>query len=87
MIDLHPVLDLHPTDTVTLTVDWDFFWRESTADGVYRLSGSLLKPAGTDNARFVGHSPSLTAVWNPTRHISVLASYVHFSVTVPSNHS
>ena len=28
--------------------------------------------------RFVGSSPAFTIVWSPTRHISMLASYVHF---------
>jgi hypothetical protein len=26
----------------------------------------------------VGNSPAATVVWNATRHLSVLASYVHF---------
>lgn len=78
IIDLHPTFDLYPSDTVTVTLDWNFFWRESTNDGVYRLSGSLLRPDGGSSARFVGHSPAVTVVWNPTRHISVLASFVHF---------
>jgi hypothetical protein len=78
MIDLHPVLDLYLGEKVTVTADWDFFWRESAQDGVYRLSGSLLRPASGSSARYIGNSPSLSVVWNPTRHISVLTSYIHF---------
>src|SRR5204863_6269040 len=29
-IDVHPGIELHPTRTVTLNADVDFFWREST---------------------------------------------------------
>jgi hypothetical protein len=29
--------------------------------------------------QFVGSSPAATVVWNPTRHLTVLSSYVHFS--------
>src|SRR5262249_51491028 len=78
MIDLHPVLDLHPNDKVTVSVDCDFFWRESLGDGVYSISGMPLRP-GIAGPRYVGTSPAITAVWNPSRHLSLLASYVHFA--------
>jgi hypothetical protein len=77
MIDLHPTLDLYPSDKVTVSFDWDFFWRESLGDGVYRISGTPLRP-GIAGSRYVGNSPAATVVWNPTRHVSLLASYVHF---------
>ncbi len=78
LIDLHPVLDLHFGDKLTLTADWDFFWRESLGDGVYRLSGSLLTASKGSTERFVGSSPAATLVWTPTRHVTLLAGYVHF---------
>ena len=77
MIDLHPTLDLYAGEKVTLTFDWDFFWRESLGDGVYRLSGTPLRP-GIGGARYVGNAPAATIDWNATRNLSVLASYVHF---------
>src|SRR5262249_2594924 len=78
MIDLHPTLDLYVGEKVTLSLDWDFFWRESPGGGVYLIWGTPLR-TGTGGSRYVGNSPAVTAVWNPTRHLSVLASYVHFS--------
>ena len=30
------------------------------------------------DARFVGSSPSFTLSWQATRHLTLLASYVHF---------
>jgi hypothetical protein len=77
LIDLHPTLDLYPGDKVTFSFDWDFFWRESLGDGVYRISGTPLRP-GIGGGHYVGSSPAITAVWNATRHVSLLASYVHF---------
>ena len=36
-------------------------------------------PAGDpEPGRYIGSSPSLTTVWRATRHLTVLASYVHF---------
>jgi hypothetical protein len=78
MLDLHPTLDLYAGEKVTLSFDWDFFWRESLNDGVYRISGTPLR-TGVGGARYVGNSPALTGVWNPTRQIALLASYIHFS--------
>jgi hypothetical protein len=78
MIDLHPTLDLYAGEKVTVSVDWDFFWRESLGDGVYSIGGVPLRK-GIGGPRYVGNSPAVTTVWNPTRHLSVLASYVHFS--------
>ena len=77
MIDLHPILDLSLTDTLTLTADWNFFWRESLGDGIYTLGGQLLRPAGQGLARYVGSTPSLTTVWAASRHLTFLTSYVH----------
>jgi hypothetical protein len=77
MIDLHPTLDLYAGKKVTLSFDWDFFWRESLEDGVYRISGAPLR-TGVGGSRYVGNSPAATVVWNPTRHLSVLTSYIHF---------
>jgi hypothetical protein len=77
MIDLHPTIDLYAGEKLTMSLDWDFFWRESLGDGVYTIGGTPLRP-GVAGARYVGNSPAVTAVWNPTRHLSVLASYIHF---------
>jgi hypothetical protein len=77
MIDLHPTLDLYAGEKVTASLDWDFFWRESLGDGVYRISGTPLR-TGVAGSRYVGNCPAVTVVWNPTRHLSVLTQYVHF---------
>lgn len=77
LIDLHPTLDLTLSEEVTLSADWNFFWRQSTEDGVYRLSGTLLAGGQKGRARYVGSSPAVTAVWTPAAHVAVLTSYVH----------
>jgi hypothetical protein len=61
-----------------MTADWNFFWRESLDDGIYSLSGVPLWPGTPSRARFIGSTPSFTAAWTATRHVTVLASYVHF---------
>jgi hypothetical protein len=75
---VHPVVDLHFGGAMTLTMDWAFFWRTSLDDGLYRLSGSVFRTGQLSRTRYVGSAPAVTLTWAPTRHISVLASYVHF---------
>ena len=78
IIDLHPVFDLRFGEKVATSADWDFFWRESLQDGVYSITDVPIRPGTPSRARYVGSSPSLTATWKATRHVTVLASYVHF---------
>jgi hypothetical protein len=77
LIDLHPTLDLYVGEKVTLSFDWDFYWRESLGDGVYAISGMPLR-TGVAGSRYVGNCPAFTIAWNPTRHVSLVAQYCHF---------
>jgi hypothetical protein len=73
-IHVHPILNLHFGGKVTATADWAFFCRVSLRDGVYRLSGSLLRTGQVSRARYVGSTPAFTVTWQMTRHITILAS-------------
>ena len=77
-MDLHPMLDLHPRDDVTVTLDWDFFWRESTSDAVYKTSGAPLVPGDASDARYVGSQGSLEVEWELDRHVTLSGAYEHF---------
>jgi hypothetical protein len=77
LLDVHPSLELHPTKQVTITADWDFFWRYSTDDGLYDNGGNVIRGADGD-ARFVGHQPSLGLDWQIERHTSFNVVYSHF---------
>lgn len=76
--DLHPELRLSPHQKATVTLDWLFFWRHSTHDGIYSVSGALLRTGQLSRARFVGHQPSLQLEWQADRHITVTLNYAHF---------
>jgi alginate export protein len=77
LFDLHPTLEFHLTKSVTLTADWDIFWRYSTDDGIYGSGGNVLR--GTDgSSRFIGHQPSIGIEWQIERHATFNAAYSHF---------
>jgi hypothetical protein len=77
IIDVHPSLDLHVTPQLTVSADWDVFWRYSTDDGIYDAGGFPLRPADGD-ARFIGHQPGVGISWQIDRHASLTAGYSHF---------
>lgn len=70
-IDLNPHVELHVRRDLVATVGWLMFWRQELRDGIYTVSGRLLRSGLATRARFVGHSPSLTVVWQRYRRLSL----------------
>jgi hypothetical protein len=78
-IQVHPSMDFRFGESVRAQVDWAFVWRESLNDGIYGpLVGPPIRTGQLSQNPFVGNSPAATVTWNATRHLTVLASYVHF---------
>jgi hypothetical protein len=76
--DLNPCLELHPAERLTVTVDWDFFWRESTRDGLYNNSVALVRSGKTGDARYIGSMPQAQLSWEIDRHLTFVGIYGHF---------
>lgn len=77
-IDLHPSLELSPTERLTLTFDWNFFWRESTSDGIYGNAVNLVVPGGSSRSHYVGNQVQALGEWRIQRHLTLTAAYAHF---------
>jgi hypothetical protein len=77
-IDLHPSIALHPIHSLTFTTDADFFWRESTYDGVYNSGLALVRPGINGGARYVGTQTSVQIEWQLQRRVTWTANYAHF---------
>ncbi len=77
LIDIHPALDLKLTTAVKLSLDWDFFWRYGTGDGIYDSGGNVLRGAG-GGGRYIGSQPSVALEWAVGRHTTINAAYAHF---------
>jgi hypothetical protein len=78
IVDLHPLLDLKVTGRLTVTFDWDFFWRQNVHDGIYGPAGNLLRSGRQSRARYVGSQPGVTLEWHVGRHLTVVGVYTHF---------
>jgi hypothetical protein len=77
-IDLHPSADFHVGDRATVSTDWDFYWRQSAADGIYGVAVNLVRPAGKSSASYIGSALSLKVDWRLDRHITFTTAYTHF---------
>ncbi|MES2792991.1 MAG: alginate export family protein [Planctomycetota bacterium] len=78
-MQVHPCVDLHFGENVMFKADWAFVWRESIHDGIYGpFVGPPIRTGQLSDARYVGSSPSATVTWKATRHVTLVASYVHF---------
>ncbi|GFE61854.1 alginate export family protein [Geobacter sp. AOG2] len=77
-IDLNPCIDLHPADHLTLIFDWDFFWRESTHDGLYNNAVALVRSGRTSDAGYIGSMSQGQLLWSIDRHLSFAVIYGHF---------
>ncbi|ACH39883.1 hypothetical protein Gbem_2880 [Citrifermentans bemidjiense Bem] len=77
-IDVNPSVVFHFLKNLTVTANWDFFWRESTRDGTYNNAVVLVRSGKSSSARYVGSEPQVQCEWNVQRHVSLVAIYAHF---------
>lgn len=75
LMDLHPSISVKLRPEVTLTQDFDLFWRYSTRDGLYDVPGNPIVPGTGSNARFIGHAFKTGLEWKYDAHLSFEAEY------------
>ena len=78
LIDIHPYIDLQLTKRFKFTADWDFFWRENTADGIYGVAVNLSRTGQESDARYIGSQFQGKLDWQIGRHLAFAAAYAHF---------
>jgi len=78
IIDVHPGIELQLTRSLSFVGDWDFFWRESTSDGIYNNALKLVRAGNSGSARYIGSQAQAMLQWNIARHFNVSAVYAHF---------
>jgi len=60
LFDVHPSLALAVTEGLRVSVDVDWFWRQSTGDGVYGSGLTPLRPGAVSPRRYVGNQLQVT---------------------------
>lgn len=76
--DLQPSVEFRPDKNITVTLDWDFFWRESLNDGIYGNAVNLVRSGTASRARYVGSQPEVQVEWQADRHLLLAVNYSHF---------
>jgi hypothetical protein len=77
-INLQPSLDLTLTDQWSLGFASVFYWRESTGDGIYDNGGTLLRPDGGSDARYIGTQLDVVLTYAPRRGLDTTFRYSTF---------
>jgi hypothetical protein len=79
LIDFHPAVQFQLKANVTGAFAWDWYWRESTHDGIYAYgSGVLIDPAGASHARYLGNQGDLEIRWAPMPHTIIAFNFAGF---------
>jgi hypothetical protein len=78
IIDVHPNLSANLTRTLSIDGGADVFWRYSRNDAIYAPPGFIAIPALKTASAYVGTAADVNLEWRLQRHMSILASYVHF---------
>ena len=76
-IRLEPSIGLSPSEVITLSAGWGFFWRESANDGLYGIPGNLIVPSHGVKSRYEGSRPIVQLDWQATRHLSAHLNYIY----------
>jgi hypothetical protein len=77
-IDVHPNIRVNLARNLSVNGGADCFWRYSRDDAVYFISGSILVPALSNEPAYVATAMDVNLEWQIQRHVTFLASYVHF---------
>jgi alginate export protein len=78
LIALQPSAQLKLAKSVSLMFNPAFFWRESTADGLYNVSGSVIVSGLHSNAPYIATQASAQVHWQMTHNLSWFTEYGHF---------
>src|SRR5208283_1087972 len=69
LIALQPAADFKLSRSVSLLFNPAFFWRESTSDGLYNISGGVIAAGLNSKARYVATQASTQLQWAMTRNL------------------
>ena len=77
-MSLEPEITLYPAERLSVSFDWDFFWKMEREDAVYVRGLRPLTGTPNSRGRFVTHVPSLSVDYRLNRYLAVDLSYSRF---------
>ncbi len=82
LIDIHPSLRLELSNRAELMLEWDFFWRASKEDGLYRPPRFLLRDGREAESSYVGNQPGFEIAYEIDRH-AILDAEISYFISGP----
>jgi hypothetical protein len=75
LYDVAPRIKISPTTTLSAEFSWTFWWRYSSADGVYGPQGPynsapFAGTTATARGSYIGSQPQLDVRWTPIAHVA-----------------
>lgn len=74
LVHIRPSIALYPHNDVEVTLSASAYWRQSTHDGIYAISGNLVRSGAGSDARFIGTQVELAVAWQATPELNLSAS-------------
>lgn len=71
LFDIHPSLELEISNSWSLGIDYDLFWRWSTNDGLYAPNMQLLYSGQNTTESFIGSQLAATIDYSPSPFLSL----------------
>ena len=78
-MDLQPQVDLELRANVAVVASWLWFWRTELGDGIYGVSGRLVRSGAGSAAHFVGYSPGVRLQWQIDRRVALRTEWSMFT--------
>lgn len=79
LFDIHPSLEININKRITVGIDYDFFWRWSTNDGIYAPNVQLLYDGQGLNEKFIGTQLAADISFDVNAFLSLTAEGAWFN--------
>ena len=74
LIDVHPAVTFHVSNTIGVGFSAMAYWRESRGDGIYDTPGHLLRSGSVSQSRFIGKEVETGVEWQATPELTLSVS-------------
>lgn len=77
LVAFAPKIEMRPAKNVRIQAEYEFAWRDSVHDAIYRPNGkAMARTAGSSSAK-IGELPRLQLTWNIAPRVNIVARYEH----------
>jgi hypothetical protein len=76
--NIEPEITVSPTEKLSVSLDWNFFWRLQSNDAVYARGLNPLAGTASASGHFVAHVPSISVDYQLNRHVALDLSFSYF---------